>query len=131
MTPVLWAFTCMDRRVQSPGGIGGQCVDLVNMYLLDCLQLSEQRLDATDWRNVTLPRLSWVNNAPRNYPDLGDIVVWSPSSKAKIGPQGHIAICMAADVNRLLTLDQNWPEGSAVSLVWHSYVAVAGWLENF
>jgi hypothetical protein len=45
------------------------------------------------------------------------------------GGWGHDGIALYANVYNLLTLDQNWPYGSPVVGVNHSYTHVAGWLQ--
>lgn len=115
------------KRVTAPGGDGGQCVDLANLYLQLVLRLPLERLNAVDWRHVTLRGHRWVANAPTNSPSAGDIVVWGEDARVGTGPFGHIAIAVLASPLRLLSVDQNWPEGSPVALRWHNYDGVLGW----
>lgn len=128
MNVLHWASYYPGRLITAPGGAGGQCVDIVNVYV-SARGLPLVRLNAADWaRPGTLPGWRWVPNGPANYPALGDVVVWSRDVPALgIGPYGHIAVAMAGDPDRLLSLDQDWPVGSPVALTWHTYKGVAGW----
>lgn len=117
----------LGRTVQSPGGLGAQCVDLTNLYLLDVVGSPQVRADAADWRNRSVVGMRWVDNTPDNAPVFGDIVVWTQYAPHGIGPAGHIAIALVADPNLLLSLDQNWPDGAPVSFRDHDYGGVAGW----
>lgn len=116
--------------VQSPGGLGGECVDLANVYIIEQIGLPNQFLNAVDWQHVHLKGLTWVANGRDNFPSSGDIVVWNSYAPLGIGANGHIAVCVLADSNHLLSLDQNWPSGSTVTFVVHSYGGVAGWLHR-
>lgn len=128
MNVVAWARGQVGQLLTAPGGAGGQCVDLANVYLL-ARGAAPVRRDAADWAVRPIgPRWQWVPNGPANAPGVGDIVVWKAEVPSEgIGPYGHIAVCMAADSMALLTLDQDWPEGSPVALVWHGYRGVVGW----
>jgi hypothetical protein len=117
----------LGHRVTAPGGDGGQCVDLVNLYLMRVLGLPQIHANAVDWANVRLAGRSWVVNLPRNAPARGDIVVWGREPKVGTGVNGHIAIALTADDMVLLSFDQNWPEGAPVSIVVHTYAGVLGW----
>jgi len=113
--------------VQAQGGLGGECVDLINLYLPEVLGLPEVHANAMDFAGKAIPGLSWVKNGATNYPAMGDIVVWGQSAAAGTGPNGHIAIALAADSMHLLTCDQNWLEGAPVAVILHGYVGVNGW----
>jgi hypothetical protein len=113
--------------VTAPGGIGGQCVDLTNVYLIEERRLTPLRLNARDWAKVTIANAHWVPNAASNFPSAGDIVVWHPYPPFGIGVFGHIAVAVAADDMHLITVDQDWPIGAPCSIVRHTYGGVAGW----
>lgn len=117
------------KTVQAPGGIGGQCVDLANLWLI-ARGGSPVRLNAADWASDlhTLKGRPFVPNGPVNFPAPGAIVVWKRNiGSLGIGPYGHIAVVLAADANSLVTVDQDWPIGSPVQTVVHTYEGVAGW----
>jgi hypothetical protein len=128
---VQWGSYQVGRRVTAPGGLGGQCVDLTNVYVMAQGKPAVRR-NAVAWAAAgAIPGWLWVPNGPRNYPPLGAVVVWKGNVTAiGTGPYGHVAVVMAADPVALLTLDQDWPEGSPVALVWHGYEGVAGWWQQ-
>lgn len=115
------------RLVQAPGGLGGQCVDLINVYLLDVWSKPEIHANAVDWAQRTIQGMTWEPNGPANHPPTGAIVVWRQYAPSGIGINGHIAVCIAADAMDLVTFDQNWPEGSSCQFVLHDYGGVVGW----
>lgn len=120
-----FAYAALGRVVTAPGGMGGQCVDLCNLWLVreGC---SEAHRNAKDWAGG-VPGTVWVPNAATNSPPAGAVVVWVPKRNVAIDPNGHVAIAVYADVMHLVTLDQNWPDGAPVSFVLHTYAGVAGW----
>jgi hypothetical protein len=130
MNVVSWARARVGRTLTAPGGLGGQCVDLVNLYVA-ARGVPLQRLNAVDWwHSAKLPGWRWVPNGPANYPRLGAVVVWNSNVTAVgTGPYGHIAVALAADALALLTLDQGWPADAPVSVIWHQYTGVLGWWE--
>lgn len=124
----LWSIcTHLGQVVTAPGGLGGQCVDWVNVYLHDVFGLSPIHANAVDFAHTPIPGWTWIANAPHNFPPMGAVVVWGPSHLAGTGLYGHVAVALMADVRYLLTLDQNWPQGSPVRLVAHTYDGVLGW----
>lgn len=128
MNVVTWATRVVGKRLTAPGGLGGQCVDLCNVYLL-ARGLSAVRRNASGWwLPGAVEGCEWEPNGPLNAPACGDIVVWRGNVPARlIGPDGHVAIALAADGATLLTLDQNWAGATVAALEWHDYVGVAGW----
>jgi hypothetical protein len=128
MNIVAWCRGVVGRVLTAPGGVGGQCVDLINVYLV-ARGGAPVRANAADFaRAGAVPGWRWVPNGPGNAPVAGDIVVWRANVAGEgIGPYGHIALAMAADSMQLLTLDQDWPYGAPVALVWHRYAGVEGW----
>lgn len=128
MNVVWWAQRQLGRLVTAPGGVGGQCVDLVNLYVM-ARGAPPLRRNAVDWALPgALLRWSWEPNGPSNFPGAGAVVVWKGNVTAVgTGPYGHIAVVLAADAMTLLSLDQGWPPGAPVGLVWHSYRGVSGW----
>lgn len=128
MSLLTWARGLQGAHVAAPGGLGGQCVDLANLYLAH-LGYPAVRANAADWAGPgRVPGWRWTANGPVNAPPAGALVVWRANVPAVgIGPFGHIAIALAADGDGLLTLDQGWPPGAPVSAVLHVYGGVAGW----
>ena len=115
------------RRATAPGGLGGQCVDLIELYIAQCYGLPHVWHNASDWVGVTLPGWTWEPNTPTNVPPTGAIIVWGQTPQHGIGPFGHIAIVIEADQYLILTYDQNWPDGSPCLFNEHDYVGVLGW----
>jgi hypothetical protein len=127
MTPLTFASRHLGQIVQSRGGLGGECVDLVNLWLQEARGLPGVQANAVDWRNVTLPGYIWVPNTAYDFPPEGAIAVWGRDATAGTGPFGHIALALAADNLHLLSFDQNWPTGDACRFVLHVYAGVLGW----
>ena len=118
----------LGRVVQSPGGEGGQCVDLVELWAAS-LGAAHIWGDAVAlWANADAGQWLKVPNGPTNAPPAGAIVVWHPNASVGIGPAGHTAIALLADEHWLLSADQNWPQYSPVRFVLHTYAGVTGWL---
>lgn len=127
MTPLDFAWKHVGDVLTAPGGLGGECVDLANLWLLEAFRLPHVFANAKDWEFAAIKGFSWVRNTPTNVPSAGDLVVWGPEPAWGIGANGHIALCLVADVNHLLSLDQNWPEKSPVAVKFHDYRGVLGW----
>ncbi len=130
MTPQLRLFVAanVEQYRTSPGGLGKQCVDLVELW---AIALGAHRISGNA---VDLPRFAnraewtWTDNALTNYPSPGGIVTWGASSGHGIGPNGHTAVCLLADATDLYTFDQDWPIGAPCRVTLHDYRGVAGWL---
>lgn len=127
MALLRFTFTHSYTRVTAPGGVGGQCVDLANLYLIDVYGLAPVRRNAADWAHVTIPGWHWTPNGPSNFPAPGAIVVWGADARIGTGAAGHIAIAIDADADLLLSFDQNWPAGHTCAIVEHDYTGVLGW----
>lgn len=125
-----WLALRLGSRVEYPGGVGGQCVDLCNDYLSAVLGKSPVRANAADWAKVYVPGLRFVANAPDNAPLPGDVVIWRANTPMEgIGAYGHCAVTVLADSSFVLSLDQDWYGVKLAQLTVHSYVGVAGWLQ--
>jgi len=120
---------CLGTIVQARGGLGGECVDWINVYLQSVLGQTGIQKNAVDWATVEVNGFTWTVNGATNYPHKGAIVVWGQNQVVGTGPNGHIALCIAADPMHLLAADQNWPDGAPVSIIEHSYAGVLGWHE--
>ena len=116
--------------VTAPAGVGGECVDLADLYALLCYGTPHVYRNAVDWAQGSIPGWGWIPNQPTNYPHTGDLVVWGASAAAGTGPNGHIAIALSASSMKIVSVDQNWPRGSPVTLRLHSYDGVLGWLRK-
>lgn len=127
MTPLAFARRYNGTRITSSGGVGGECVDLANQWLAECCGLAHVFRNAVEWAQLGLAGMRWTINTPLNAPLPGSLAVWAPTPSLGIGPNGHIALVLIADNMTLLTLDQNWPVGSAVEMRLHPYAGVVGW----
>lgn len=120
----------LGQRVTAPGGLGGECVDWANLYLVDVCGHSPVRANAIDWPHTEITGFLWISNSPTNYPSAGDLVVWGEQWTIGVGAFGHIAVVLLADRFFLVTTDQNWPDGSPVTAHAHSYLGVLGWFHR-
>lgn len=125
-----WIANVLDRKITAPGAWGGQCVDAADDYLARVYGLQPVRLNAIDWYRVGVAGFAKTANTPTNYPDAGDLVVWGQSLPIGTTENGHIAICIAADSVKLLTLDQNWAGQQRCRVYEHDYRGVIGWLRR-
>lgn len=116
------------------GWYGNQCWDLAAAYVamvIGCPSLpTGPNLAARECFEVfaePLPEFFIrIGNTPdpSNIPQAGDVIIWGST----LGPDGHIAICLSANANGFVSLDQNWPIGSLAHKVQHNYNSVIGWL---
>jgi hypothetical protein len=127
MTPLGFAWAHIGDVLHAEGGLGGECVDLVNVYLAEAFGYAPIQRNAVDWRNVAIPKFRWEANTPFNSPLAGSLVVWGQNAEWGIGPNGHIALCLSADRMYLSTFDQNWPSHAYSRQHLHNYGGVLGW----
>lgn len=107
---------------------GPQCTDLVNDYLSRVWNAPPLGGNAIDFQHGWLAGWKWTPNTATNRPHTGAIVVWNgPDAALGLSLFGHTAVALLSDVERMLTVDQNWPVGHSVQQVLHRYVSVAGW----
>src|SRR6185369_9692546 len=94
-----------------------QCVDLVNAKIREVDgQPIVEHCNAQDFPAKVNGNYEKINNSPKIFPIQGDIVVFSSPDGI-----GHISICDSADVNKVISFDQNWPLKSPCHLVIHKY----------
>jgi hypothetical protein len=118
----------LDRHVTSPHGLGGECVDLIELWAL-VLGAAAIPGNAVDLGALAdKAQWAWTANGPTNAPPAGAIVVWGPWPAEGIGRNGHTAVALLGSTMDLLTLDQNWPTGAPVTVNLHDYGGVQGWL---
>lgn len=117
-----------DQRINSCGGILGQCVAGVQSYtnvelgiggcpafpVQYAYQMFGSRLDAFDW----------VRNTPSGIPPRGAIMVWNGNVG---GGAGHTGVVTAANVNTFDCYQQNDPYNSAMHVKTYNYNNVIGW----
>lgn len=111
------------------GYYGAQCVDLVQFW---SKKLGGGRFwgNAVDIAGQTQDGFyEWIVNTETAVPLPGDIIVWGQYKPYGITVWGHIAIVEAANLERFVSFDQNWPVGAPAGLVAHNdYAGVLGWL---
>ncbi len=116
----------LGQGVDFDGYYGDQCVDEVQFYNRDVIGAPSLTGNAADiWNTYPQDFYDRIDNAPDNFPQFGDIVIWSGNLN---GGPGHIAIAIAGNVNTFLSLDQNWVKGDPCKGVNHDYGNVLGFL---
>jgi N-acetylmuramoyl-L-alanine amidase len=116
------------------GHWGYQCMDLLRQYLKECLGLNPYDLPAVQYAkqvfqnfNPSNTHFTKIVNTPSGVPLKGDIIFWNYYPFVT-GWAGHVALCMTASVNNLITFDQNYPTNSPCHYQKHNYRGVMGWL---
>lgn len=125
----------LGKKVDWDGAYGGQCVDLFRQYVNDVLSLKQPKgvVGAKDfWTNyetdpILKDNFTKIPNTPTGVPQEGDVMIWDAWSSNKYG---HIAIYIKGDVNKFISLDQNYPTLNKVTETEHNYTnpKVLGWL---
>lgn len=106
----------------------GQCVQAVCFYVTANGHPVEWA-DAYYWRRLAdqyPDQYEWIDNTTSAVPQPNDIIIWN-TALAGSGGSGHIAVCLSANFNNFVSVDQNWG-GKTVHAVTHNYNQVAGWL---
>lgn len=123
-----YAWLKQDRFVDFDNVPPASCVDLVNDLCGTVYGSPRWRGNAVDLIAQKQPGWKWIANTPTNQPRLGDVVVWHANMPTlSIGPYGHTAVCLVANLRELVSLDQDWPLAAPIRTVAHSYLGVAGW----
>lgn len=133
MTFQSWQDYVNGRFIDVDGNKEFWCVDLMRSYLRDCRGLSPWTFPAVLYAKDIFYNFKTNNlfkkvvNTPYNFPQPGDIVFfkWFPFL---YGYAGHVAVVTYADVNKLISMDQNYPTKSPCKLTKHSYRGCLGWL---
>lgn len=118
------------KVVTAPGGLGGQCVDLANLYVQEVFSYPHEWKNAIDWWGATPDDYVWIRNDPTNLaqiPPRGSLMVWGPNSGVGTGALGHIDVVLSAGPYTFVGFDQNWPIGAGAHHQAHSYAGVIGW----
>lgn len=129
------SFIIKNKGIDYDGVYGRQCVDLVNHYADKVLGISGcfYGLSYAYEIYTKYGQLSKLNknfkridvNARGEYPELGDVIVWS---KAKNGYAGHTAVCLNGDRTGFTVLEQNYDGKGGIRTYKYSYRLVKGWL---
>jgi len=125
-----WYPTVAGRRVNSAGGILGECVALVQKYANEVLGVSGAPVfpvaSAKDMVGSRPDAFNWVPNTPTGVPPYGSIVVFNGRVG---GGYGHTGVAIeGSDVNQVRVIQQNDPYGSGASIKTYPYTNVSGWL---
>jgi len=125
-----WYPTVAGRRVNSAGGILGECVALVQKYANEVLGVSGAPVFpvpyAKDMPGSRLDAFVWIPNTPTGIPPYGSIVVFNGRVG---GGYGHTGVAIeGCDLNQVRVIQQNDPTGSGVSIKVYPYTNVSGWL---
>lgn len=125
-----WYAQRAGQRLNSRGGILGECVSLVQNYAENVLGVP-----GTPVFPVTYARLmpgtrpdyfTWVANTPSGVPPYGSIVVFNGRVG---GGAGHTGVAIeGTDTNQVRVIQQNDPFGSGASIKVYNYSNVMGWL---
>lgn len=115
---VKWAYAQDGKFLDYDKVYGAQCVDLVHYYYAYFGKASYATGNGCDFVNNKLPD-GWtrIKNTADFVPQPGDIAVWGK----ELSQYGHVAIILSADAHSFVSMDQNWPRGSACKKVTHNY----------
>lgn len=109
--------------------LGGlcQCVALARQYIEDVLgsRFPQFPIVSGAYQVFGVADAKYYTKIRSGVPRRGDIIIW----KKEYGGSGHIAIVVEADVNGILSFDQNYTGHEELpQLVNHNYNLVLGWL---
>lgn len=115
---VKWAYAQDGKFLDYDKVYGAQCVDLVHYYYAYFGKASYATGNGCDFVNNKLPD-GWtrIKNTADFVPQPGNIAVWGK----ELSQYGHVAIILSADAHSFVSMDQNWPRGSACKKVTHNY----------
>ena len=113
-----WVYAQEGKFLDYDGAYGAQCVDLIAYYYKYLGQSKYVKGNGCDYVSNALPD-GWIRikNTADFVPEPGDIAVWG----TELSAYGHVAIILSADVHSFVSMDQNWPRGSACKRVTHNY----------
>ena len=115
---VNWAYAQDGKFLDYDKAYGTQCVDLIKYYYAYLGVANYAKGNGCDYVSNTLPG-GWtrIKNTADFVPEPGDIAVWGKD----LSTSGHVSIILSANVHSFVSMDQNWPKGSACKQVSHSY----------
>lgn len=104
-----------------------QCVDLAKAWLIESGVMPGNFGwgNAKDWAtNYDKSKVKFIKNEASTIPQAGDIAVWD-------GKYGHVAVVLFANVNRLITFDQNYnTKNEPCTFVYHTYKNCLGFIRR-
>ena len=115
---VKWAYAQEGKYLDYDNAYGAQCVDLIKYYYAYFGKASYAKGNGCDYVSNALPA-GWtrIKNTADFVPQPGDIAVWG----TELSKYGHVAIILSANEHSFISMDQNWPSGSACKQVTHTY----------
>lgn len=130
MTISEWYPTVAGRRVNSCGGLLGECVALSQLYSNEVLGVGGCPVfpvgAAKDMPNSRLDAFVYIPNSVTGIPPYGSIVIFNGRVG---GGYGHTGVAIeGCDLNQVRVIQQNDPTGSGVSIKVYPYTNVSGWL---
>lgn len=119
----------LGKKIDFDGAYGSQCVDAYRMYCKELgFEQSPPIKGAKDlWDTYRKDDFDRIENTPAGVPETGDVIIWGQ----QVGEFGHVAIFDSGDVNKFISLDQNWPVDGGTGVLHeqsHNYKGVIGWL---
>lgn len=113
-----WVYAQEGKSLDYDGQYGAQCVDLIKYYYDYFGKASYAKGNGCNYVSNALPD-GWIRikNTADFIPEPGDIAVWG----TELSKNGHVAIIISAGANSFVSMDQNWPSGSACKRVTHNY----------
>lgn len=125
-----WYAQRAGQRLNSRGGILGECVSLVQNYAENVLGVPGTPVFPVPFARLMAGArpdyFTWVTNTPEGVPPYGSIVVFNGRMG---GGYGHTGVAIeGTDVNQVRLIQQNDPLGSGASIKVYNYNNVMGWL---
>lgn len=113
-----WVYAQEGKYLDYDNAYGAQCVDLIKYYYAYFGKASYAHGNGCDYATNALPE-GWtrIKNTASFVPEPGDIAVWG----TELSSAGHVAIILSANSSSFVSMDQNWPKGSACKQVTHKY----------
>ena len=117
---VNWVYAQEGKSLDYDHAYGAQCVDLIKYYYDYFGQAGYAKGNANEYVSNALPE-GWtrIQKTSGFIPEPGDIAVWGADLNSS--GTGHVAIVLSANENSFVSMDQNWPSGSACKQVTHTY----------
>ena len=116
---ISWVYAQEGKKLDYDGAYGAQCVDLIKYYYAFFGVAEYAMGNGCKYAENDLPP-NWtrIKNTASFIPEPGDVAVWTSA----IGSgAGHVAIILSATSSSFVSMDQNWPKGSACKQVTHNY----------
>lgn len=130
MTISQWYPTVAGKRVNSCGGILGECVALVQKYANEVLGVNGCPVFPVPAARLMVgarpDAFTWIPNTPTGIPPYGAIVVFNGRVG---GGYGHTGVAIeGCTLTQVRCIQQNDPLGTGVSIKVYPYTNVSGWL---